>query len=705
MRCVSTAALVLALCAGATGSRAMDCRELMPPETGVSQVRDVTADDLVGLRDIGTAWIWDPASPILSVSPDGSKVAFALRRAKAADNDYCQGIVVVGTDRGASPLQVNAGGRFLRMRQTLLGVTDYPSGYAQIVTPKWSPDGGKVAFLRQDEGAVQVWIADLQAGTSRPVTKVAFDVEAFEWSGDGAAMVVSGRPGLANAVADIEEEGGSGFLFDERYVPFASDRPFPLDGIPTKSFSVDLATGGVQEIVRDKGANASALVSAAGVVDLSGRTLGPGGRSAWLVPTEAGNVVSPGRIHASDAKGKNTICAEEACLRAKVMWWTTDGSLVFQRREGWGWSLTGLYVWSPRNGQVRQVLQTPDVLVGCQVTGARLICGREGSLRPREVVAIDLATGAETVLFNPNPEVRNWRVGAVERLHWTNAAGVETFGDLVLPSDHRPGQRLPLVVVQYESRGFLRGGTGDDYPIQLFARAGLAVLRIETPVSSAYFKGAPSHTALFSAERVGWQHRREIQSSLEGGIALAVAKGVVDGERVGITGYSDGAQTVRFALINSRAFKAASVSSCCEDQTSIMSLYGLKGGAEMRSYGYPGLTDDGAAFWAPTSTRHNAARMDTPVLMQLRDKEYLASLESYMSLRERGQPAELYVFPDEFHQIWQPEHRKAIYTRNVDWFRFWLMNTRDPDPSKAVQYERWQSLKDRHLKATGAAPG
>lgn len=701
MRRVSTAALVLALSAGAMGSRAMDCTDLMPYGKVASQVRDVTADDMIGVRDIATAWIWDPASPILSVSPDGSKVAFQLRRGKTVDNDYCQGIVVVDTRAGAKPALVDAGGRFLRMRQTLLGVTNYPSGYAEIITPKWSPDGRKLAFLRQDDGAVQVWIADLSAGTSGPLTKVAFDVETFEWSADGVSVVISGRPGLAKAMADIVEEGRSGFHFDERYVPFASDRPFPLADIPTESFVVDLATGVMRGIAEGNGAKGSA----AGAVDMSGRTLGPGGRSAWLVPTDTANVVSPARIHAIDGTGKETVCAEEACLRAKVMWWTNDGSLVFQRREGWGWSLTGLYVWSPETGNVRQVLQTPDILVGCQVADMRLICGREGSLRPRDLVAIDLATGGEVVLFNPNPEVRNWRLGTVERLHWTNAAGVETFGDLVLPPSHRPGEKHPLVIVQYESRGFLRGGTGDDFPIHLFAAAGLAVLRVETPVSSAYLKGAPSYAQLFTTERVNWQHRREIQSSLEEGIALAVSKGVVDGDRVGITGYSDGAQTVRFALINSRRFKAASVSSCCEDQSSIMSLYGLKGAAEMRSYGYPGLTEDGAAFWAQTSTRRNADRLDTPVLMQLRDSEYLASLESYMALRERRQPAELYVFPNEFHQIWQPEHRKAIYIRNVDWFRFWLLNAQDPDPAKAVQYKRWQSLNEGQAKATSATPG
>ena len=38
-----------------------------------------------------------------------------------------------------------------------------------------------------------------------------------------------------------------------------------------------------------------------------------------------------------------------------------------------------------------------------------------------------------------------------------------------------------MVVVQYDTRGFLRGGTGDEYPIQAFANRGYAVLSFRRP--------------------------------------------------------------------------------------------------------------------------------------------------------------------------------------------------------------------------------
>ncbi|PMY01186.1 peptidase, partial [Pseudomonas sp. MPR-R2A5] len=79
-----------------------------------------------------------------------------------------------------------------------------------------------------------------------------------------------------------------------------------------------------------------------------------------------------------------------------------------------------------------------------------------------------------------------------ERLRSTNSFGLPSFADLDLPIGYVPGKRYPLVVVQYNSRGFLRGGTGDDYPIQAFANRGFAVLSVDKPTPVG-MKAAPDY--------------------------------------------------------------------------------------------------------------------------------------------------------------------------------------------------------------------
>jgi len=139
----------------------------------------------------------------------------------------------------------------------------------------------------------------------------------------------------------------------------------------------------------------------------------------------------------------------------------------------------------------------------------------------------------------------------VQRLRFRNAYGTESFADLVLPPDHRPGQQHPLVVVQYTSDGFLRGGTGDEVPIHPLANRGFAVLSFDRPTFSAAALTATSEEELVRANRADWIDRRRVQSSLEIALELAIETGAVDAGRMGISGFSDGGSTVQWALINS----------------------------------------------------------------------------------------------------------------------------------------------------------
>src|SRR3546814_16062731 len=68
----------------------------------------------------------------------------------------------------------------------------------------------------------------------------------------------------------------------------------------------------------------------------------------------------------------------------------------------------------------------------------------------------------------------------------------------------------------------------------------------------------------------------------------------------------------------------------------------------------------------------------------LSEQEYMYALDYEIPLI-REHRADLYVFPNEPHQKFQPRHKLAVYERKVDWFRFWLQGYEDPDPAKAAQ--------------------
>src|SRR3546814_1422087 len=82
-----------------------------------------------------------------------------------------------------------------------------------------------------------------------------------------------------------------------------------------------------------------------------------------------------------------------------------------------------------------------------------------------------------------------------------------------------------------------------------------------------------------------------------------------------------------------------------------------------------------------------------PILFQMPEQEYLYSLGVSLPLI-RKDLADLYVFPNETHQKFQPKHKLAAYERNLDWFRFWLQGYEDPDPMKAEQYRIWNRSEE-----------
>lgn len=661
------------------------------PDTGTaSPARDIEPLDLARLRDLGPNPDMVMNDSPVGVSPDGMRIAFQLRRADPATNSYCLAMVVVDLGSPARPTLIDLGGDLIRIRFTRGALAYYPAGEPRLIRPVWSPDGRQVAFLKRVSDHVQVWVAAADGSGSRQVTHAPVDVEAFDWTRGGSAIVFRTRPDRATALREVETEGLTGFVYDDRWSPVARNRPshrklsdavyetVTLDGQMESASAADRHTIERQDEAPDGAFWVSATPDAI----------------AWIAPEDRGRAYINGRLRFRDNSGKIIDCAAASCTGRFGGIWLRPGAreLFFLRRTGWGNSEVSLYTWTPGRSVPRRVLTTSDHLLGCRWAGPRLICALEQSSRPRRIVSLNPADGEIKEVFDPNPAFGNLRLGSVERLEWLNDRGIEIYGDLVLPANRKPDERLPLILVQYRTRGFLRGGTGDEYPIFALAAQGFAVLSIERP---AYVSDLTPTTDPAERARLNygnWADRKSVMSAYATGIQMLAQRGLIDPKRVGITGFSDGSVSARFALLNSSMFAAAALSTCCEEPKTHMPLLGLSGAAYLRSYLYPGYNEAAPNFWKPYSIAANAARFRTPLLVQASDDEYLASLETFTSLREAGAPVDLIVFPDEHHTKWQPAHRLAMYHRSIAWFSFWL-NGDAGKYARANDLARWRNLQ------------
>lgn len=660
--------------------------------------RTIGAFDLATIADIGRS---DPneSPPPFGLSPDGKRIAFVIRRANPSANAFCQKLMVMPMDReGAPPRELDRGGAFIRDTFQLRNFPAIAAGYAKVITPKWSPDGRTIAFLKRETSLTQVWLVQSDGtGKAQPLGRLPDDVEDFAWATDGSHIVIASRPAIREGVARIADEARSGFVFDDRFSPQFADHPLPTGALPMVYTAVGM-DGAAREATPAEVALLAGRKGAAGDRNFPpgarGISAAGSGAAAWIESKAPSRLISPTQIVLRRPDGATLTCSTAKCDGARHLWWSPNGQdLLVLQKTGWGQSQTALLRWPLHASAPRRVLLTKDALIGCLMQSSPLICAREGARRPRRLVAIDPITGSEREVYDPNPQWRFMRLGSVQRLRFRNAYGVESFSDLVLPPDHKPGEKHPLVVVQYGSDGFLRGGTGDEVPVQVLAAKGFAVLSFSRPDFPAWVMEAPNEAELRRRNRTDWLDRRSVQSSLEMALARAIATGAVDKDAIGISGFSDGTSTTQWALINSSFFKVASLGACCED----MMAYPLGGGPYFerfgREMGYRFIEDDAPAFWKPMSLVLNVDKVDVPILIQTGDSEYEAGLDVVSAFRKRGKAIELIVLDNEPHFKWQPAHRLAIYERAVDWFSFWLKREMDCSLLKQGQYERWTAMR------------
>jgi dipeptidyl aminopeptidase/acylaminoacyl peptidase len=663
--------------------------------SALSAPRPITLSDLAELTDLGGNEAYDLPG-IFGLSPDRKQVAFITRRANPKTNSYCQRLLVMPVDGSAQPREIDRGGELIRSTSTIWSIASLPQGSVHPIAPAWSPDGQRIAFAKKVNGSTQAWIVPVAGGVATQATHLDNDVEDLRWSVDGKALVLDHRPGISIADREIAKEGLKGWLYDDSFSPMEAKHPWARRPIPMVRDRFDLRTevltpsSGADLTVfdpdADPGRPAVALLSAKDSA----------GNRAWTEPAN-GTYSPPTKLTLMSASGAKYECSDDACAHIRHMWWVKPGQLIYTTRQGWGGEEVGFYSWAVNSRRPRQIFSTRDLLIGCIMAVSRLVCAQETSSTPRSVIMIDPITGKRQPIYEPNRGFDQIQLGAIKHLQIKNAYGIKSWADLVLPPDHKPGEKHPLVLVQYRSRGFLRGGLGDDVPIQFLASRGFAVLSFDRPESYSDLMGAKTELEARRIDHTDFMDRRSVFSSMMEAVRLSIATGAVDEKRMGISGFSDGTPNAQFALINSDLFSVASLGACCEEQI----MQPLEGGHGYQRFyveaGYPAFDDFGSEakkFWSVMSLRQNADRLHTPILAQIGDSEYSMGLDVEAAWRERGNPFELYVFPNDTHYKWQPAHRYAMYDRVSDWFTFWLMGKIDCNSTKSAQYNRWRKMKN-----------
>ena len=304
------------------------------------------------------------------------------------------------------------------------------------------------------------------------------------------------------------------------------------------------------------------------------------------------------------------------------------------------------------------------VVSGLSVAGSTAVVALATPTSYGEIVALDLETGAETVLTEHGAGLADVELFVREERTFTISDGSEVQGWLVRDPE-REGP-LPLLLDIHGGPHNAWNAAADEMHIyqQQLAAQGWAVLMVNPRGSDGY--GADFYNGVNGAWGVA-----DVNDFLEPIDAL-VAEGLADADKLAVTGYSYGGFMTCWLTGHDDRFKAGVAGGPVSD---LVSEYGTcDGGALMARYELGGTPWDAPEQYAAMSPLTNVDQVTTPTLI-LHAKDDLAcpvgqAQQWHTSLRQRGVPTELVIYPEASHVfilLGPPSQRMDYNNRVVAW--------------------------------------
>lgn len=626
-------------------------------------------DDLISLKRVtGT-----PA-----ISPDGRRVAYQVRETNWDDNAYETEIWLA--DAGAA-----GSGRQL---------TNATKSSTQ---PAFSPDGRWLAFISDRSGTRQIYRLSLEGGEAEALTSGSEDVRAFEWSPDGARIAYTMTDPVTPAMKERAEKYGD-YTHEDHDARMAN-----LHVVTVATRATAAVTAG-QFVV---GAFAWSPDGARLAFDHRvSSDAGQSGTADISLVNAAGGAVTPLVTQAGpDSNPQWSPDGREIVFQsamAEPFYFFANGELaVVAAGGGSPRSLTAdfdenpsLLAWTPAGIYFSATQRTSGALFRLD-PGTRRITpfhvredgigqsfavtpdGRTAAFvasGPRAFPDVHVATVAEPLasvkLSDLGAQVTAWPAHARELVRWKSQDGAEIEGVLHKPADFQAGRRYPLLVVIHGgptgvSRPVPYGST-TTYPIDLWLARGALVLEPN-------YRGSAGYGAKFRALNVRNLGIGDAWDVLSG-IDHLVAQGVVDKDRVGSMGWSQGGYISAFLTTkHADRFKALSVGAGISNWVT----YYVNTDIHPFTRQYLKATPwDDPKIYADTSPMTYIKNAKAPTLIQHGDRDARVPIpnafELYQGLQDQNVPTELMIFRGFGHGIDKPKANRALMQQNWDWFGKYL---------------------------------
>jgi len=653
--------------------------------------RPFTVDDLLKIRRVS-----DP-----QLSPDGRWIAYTIADTDKAANKRITQIYLISTD-GGEPRALT-------------------SEKQSSVSPRWSPDGKRLAFVSARDGESQIWTIDLpeaKPGSLKKISNISTGADAPVWSPDGKWIAFTSEvfPGCATddcnkqqsekaAASKVKAKIADRLLFrhwttwkdgKRSHIFVVSTEggeardltqgnydapPFSLGGQIDYAFSPDSkelafarntdkdearSTNGDLFTVPVAGGETRRITGDNPANDLS-PVYSPDGRYiAYRAQSKPGFEADRWRLMLFDRKtGQSHSLTEQFDSSVETFTFSADGQRIYTCALDQG--RQPIYELSLGGGPGKKLINdgfNDDVQVSAD--GKTLVFTRQSLARPVEIYKANSIGAGVTQLTRTNDAfLADFNLKPAEEISWEGAVGSRVYGFITKPANFTATKKWPLVVLIH---GGPQGAWNDSWSYrwnpQLFAAAGYVVL-------SPNPRGSYGYGQKF-VDDISGDWGGKVYTDLLNGVAYVAALPYIDRERIGAAGGSYGGYMVNWieGHNNDPRVKFSALVSHA-GVYNLTSMYGATEELWFPEWEFKGMPWTNPEMYAKWSPHMFVKEFKTPLLVIHGELDYRVpvgeGLQLFTALQRQGVESKLLVYPDEGHWVLKPQNSELWYNTVLEW--------------------------------------
>lgn len=636
------------------------------------------------------------------ISPDGRKIVYVRRWSDVMSDRRYSNLWIINSD-GSDHRPLTSG------------------NYSDS-SPRWSPDGTRIAYISDRDGSPQIYVRWMDTGQTAKITNLQNPPSGIAWSPDGKYIsfvslvqeqprqianmppappgakwadppnvidrlvyrfdqagylkpgyyhlfIVPSEGGTPRQISSGNyQHGGPGFRASEavwtpdgKYLIISANRrpDYELEPLDTEIYEFSIADGAVRALTSRKGPDGSPAVSPDGT------------KIAYTGFDDKYQGYQVTKLYVMNRDGSNSRMLSAGLDRDVFnISWAPDGSGIYFLYDDRGNTKLGFY---SLDGKMKKIADN----VG---SGSWLAYGGSGFYSVAKSGAIaftytrpDVPSDIAVTSIN-NPQVKvitainedvlgHKKLGQVEEIWYKSSLdGRDIHGWIIKPPDFDPSKKYPLIL-EIHGGPFANYGDRFDLEKQLWAARGYVVLYTNP-------RGSTSYGAEFG-NLIHHSYPGDDFYDLNSGVDALIARGYIDPENLFVTGGSGGGVLTCWMIGRTTRFRAAAAAYPVINWLSFNLTADIS--AFVTKYWFPGPPWDHVDHYWKRSLLSVVKNVKTPTMIITGEEDYRTPMSEseqyYQALKLLGVEAVLVRVPAEPHGISRrPSHHMAKILNIVAWF-------------------------------------